>query len=573
MRNIPDLRTALVASLDERVKEMMPQQVTDPSRPDFGGWFSPDLGFASPSHIGTARYIMMLGVAYASDGSTYFASSEVLKRLVDAVAFQTRCRRESGLYDIPFTNFDSPSDTSFSLAQVGSALWMARHNPDLDTQTLEDALRAYIIPAAQAIAVDGFHTPNHRWVRTAALSQSAELFPELDVAAAIERYLAEGIDVNEDGQYSERSNGAYNAVCNSHLIQTAEAMNRPELLDPVRRNLRFMSHMLHADGSVVTVNSRRQDRGERRIPVNAADGYFYFGVRDGDPEMLATAAELIERPGKQNYTILYWLARHPEWRDSERLRGRRSDSYAKYFAASGLWRVRRGTASATLATEVPAPFSLVYGHTRLSGVRPHSPYFAGARFTGRNLEVDGATARLTMKSDFLLPQLPGYWMPLGRPVPYEDLPYNKLGEREVIRRPQFTFVLDVREVENGFDLHVRTEGGMEQVPFLLDFLFETPGEVETDQASFPASPDSVLLLRSGNLTYRVGDEAITIGPGFSGHRSAGPPGLEPTSGFFRVAMTDWTHVDRIVHIRYGRWTEAEGAYRNGGGPVHLGGTR
>ena len=34
-------------------------------------------------------------------------------------------------------------------------------------------------------------------------------------------------------------------------------------------------------------------------------------------------------------------------------------------------------------------------------------------------------------------------------------------------------------------------------------------------------------------------------------------------------MTDWTHVDRIVHIFYGRWTEAKGMFPNGGGPVHM----
>jgi hypothetical protein len=216
----------LVPALDSAVADLLPQQVTDSSRPDFGGWFSPDLGFASPSHIGTAQYIMMLLYAYSSDESVYFNSPEIVQRVADAAAFQIKCRRKSGLFDIPFTNFDSPSDTGFSLAQVGRALWMARTNPKVDLKPLDDALEPYLVPAAKAAAADGFHTPNHRWVRTAALSQVAELFPGLGLEPAIEQYLAETIDVNEDGQYSERSNGAYNAVCNSHLIQTAEALGR-----------------------------------------------------------------------------------------------------------------------------------------------------------------------------------------------------------------------------------------------------------------------------------------------------------------------------------------------------------
>jgi hypothetical protein len=145
---------------------------------------------------------------------------------------------------------------------------------------------------------------------------------------------------------------------------------------------------------------------------------------------------------------------------------------------------------------------------------------------------------VTLKSDFLLPQLRGYWKPLGRPVPYEDL-------------------------------HVTTADGMKQVTFLLDFYFQVPGVVETDQASFPASADGTLLLRSGHLTYRVGEDAITIGPGFANHRVVSPPDTETINGRFRVTMTDWTQVDRVVQIRCHRWTEAEGPYSNGGGPVHL----
>ena len=117
---------------------------------------------------------------------------------------------------------------------------MIRNSSLADVPALEDALRPFFISSATAVSIDGFHTPNHRWVRTAALSQVAELYPELDFDAAIELFLAEGIDVNSDGQYSERSNGSYNAVCNTHLIQTAEAAGRREILDSVRRNLILM---------------------------------------------------------------------------------------------------------------------------------------------------------------------------------------------------------------------------------------------------------------------------------------------------------------------------------------------
>ena len=78
--------------------------------------------------------------------------------------------------------------------------------------------------------------------------------------------LAEGIDINADGEFTERSTGIYNAVCNRSLRFMADHLDRPDLLDHVRKNLDLMTHLFHDDGTVVTSISNRQDRGSASCP-------------------------------------------------------------------------------------------------------------------------------------------------------------------------------------------------------------------------------------------------------------------------------------------------------------------
>lgn len=571
----------IINALDNAVSILMKDQVMDKSRVDYGGFFSGssakevfgdlyELGYASPYHVGNARYITLLGYAFLTPESKYYNQEEILKRLTLAVSFQEKCRRPSGLFDLPFTNFDSPTDTAFSVASIGRVAWIAKqHSEQEGARKIEKVLKPYLITSADGISTGGFHTPNHRWVEVAAMSQVMELYPEHDYKEVIESYLAEGIDVNDDGEYSERSAGGYNAVCNTHLLQAAEALNRPELLEPINKNLYNMIYLLHHDWSVVNNISLRQDNGKRIIPTNALDGFYYMARKNNDEKLSYVAKKLLSMGGEKNFDLIYWFARYPKWKESPLDEGEFVFDFAKHFKSSGIWRVRRNQLSATLATGVSGAFSLNYGKVNLRAMRLYSPYFAGAKFLAKTLEVLGNTARMVFKSEFLLPQLPGYWMPLGRKVPYEDLPFNNLEQRELKKYPEFAFTLEVTEVEGGFDLKILTEDGMEHVPFILEFLFDVPGQIELQTASLRAEADATLILKSEYLTYRVDDDAITIGPGFYGHRVVNPPEIEGTFGATRIVLTDWTQVNRKVEVRCSRWSEAEGDCYSANGPVAL----
>ena len=73
------------------------------------------------------------------------------------------------------------------------------------------------------------------------------LHPDPALESAIDAYLAEGIDLSPDGEYSERSAGGYNAVINRSLILIAESIGRPDMLDYARKSLDTMLTFLQPD--------------------------------------------------------------------------------------------------------------------------------------------------------------------------------------------------------------------------------------------------------------------------------------------------------------------------------------
>jgi hypothetical protein len=543
---------ALLKKLSEQVEAILPRQVMDLSREDYGGFVSD--GVAAPTSVST---VSSLGHAYLLEGGKYYQSEEILMRILAGTAFGRKTRRESGCFDLITTNFDSSPDTGFlvkGIAPVVRAARKAAADGDEGAGKIAEALGEIIQTAVPGMVAGGFHTPNHRWVLVAALSQALELFPELDGMDVVEQYLAETIDINADGEYIERSAGVYNAICNRALRLAADALDRPELLEPVRRNLDLSYHMLHADGTVVTSFSQRQDHGTRVVLVNMADSYYYMARRDGNGFYAAVADWLYSVSPSAGWLVEPFLT-HPEWRVDDLDRESLPEEYAKFYPTAKLWRVRRGKTSATAGAGVTSPFSVKHGAVELASVNFSASYFAIAQFSGETFEEVDGKVRMTHVSRGSDGSRPGYDLPLGREVAFEEF-YNLRKERGVYTLPPLITVLEIEEVDGGFDLHVKSDG-YDRVPFQIACDFVAGGELDFDSGVMRGQIGEVVFLKSGYATYHVGNDAISVGPGAYAHRFWQLRGSKSAPKAFRLLMTFMTPVDQVLEIRCGTWSAAE----------------
>jgi hypothetical protein len=543
--------TTLLSHLDAQVESILPNQVVGKARSDRGGFVSAAEGMAGSAQFGCAQ---ALGFAWLCEGSRYFGDSEILDRLALASNFAKEIRRPSGRFDLISTNWDCGPYTAFVVQALAPMVAAARRSSLPEAEQIEQQWSDIIRMAVPGMVAGGFHTPNHRWVLTSALSQALTLYPDLDALSTIEAYLAETVDINPDGEYTERSTAVYNAICNRSLRLTAESLNCPELLDPVRQNLDASYRLLHADGSVITSLSNRQDRGKRVVPVFMIDSYYALARIDENGFYASTADWLssFDRAAVP-WSIEPFLS-HPEWRDDDLERSPLPTHYSHLMPESGVWRARRGKRSATAAIGITSPFCIRQGNIDVN-VKICATYFGLGQFKGDRLTPTDSGVRLEFDGKGRRHDGPIYSHPVGHAVSMEDY-QDVMMEREVTVMDPLEMSLDVREVEGGFDLRLVTSEPFDNIPVEVLFAFSPGGTLHSECMIIDGTAGHTAFLRRGSAIYHKGADAISIGPGTITHRMRDMRNSEPEPTAFRLLTTLITPVDHTIQIRTGVWSEA-----------------
>lgn len=310
----------LVISNDKAVERGITRQVLDPESRYYGGTIDPATGVAWVNHTtGTPTEMCYWGAALVNPDSAYYRDAELLKRLCLASEYVLRAQHEDGSISPGWTNYHSPPDTAFVVVGYAQLYQLLLQEEWEDMQPVTNNMRLFLERTIPVLLTGGCHTPNHRWVLCAALGFLYQLFGWKEAAQRAEQWLAEGMDITPDGEWTERSNGIYSAVSDIMLIHAARLLDRPELLEPVRLNLRMMVYLVHPSGEIVTDYSGRQDLGHMH---NLAPYYLPYAILariDGDPlfaGMAEWAGQSLTDPGVCSVNALVRLLLEPELQEA-----------------------------------------------------------------------------------------------------------------------------------------------------------------------------------------------------------------------------------------------------------------
>ena len=471
--------------------------------------------------------------AYCHPESSYFKSKKLLLALEQTIEKLRTVQYPDGTLDSG-GNRQSPPDTGFVLEALCPAANILNKQDFPELSNVKSELERFLLRAGEGIRTGGVHTPNHRWVVCSVLAQLYALFKDDKYVARIEEWLAEGIFINEDGQYPERSRN-YSIVENNSLINIAQILDRPELYDIVKKNLVSTYYYMESDGELVCLDSRRQDQYRQVSITRFYLHYRYMAIHEND-SFLAAVARRIESFDDFDRVV---LSRSLPAFMTSALLGRElpentklPDRYTKHFVKSDLVRIKNGDVSASIygGTDkplviasgrscIPTFFTFRKGSAVLEYARLSTSFFRTGYFRSDGLIKDGNRYILSEKKEAY------YYHPLpeterndgGDYELTESLDGRFWSKMAFGSRPKNTLTLDmsiVIEEENRsfrMDLDIN---GTENVAVTLELCFRKGGTLE---GVTEGDNQDDYFLEEGYATYTSGNDSIQVGPGHFTH--------------------------------------------------------
>jgi hypothetical protein len=535
----PELLKWLIQRNDQSLLNRLEYQQQDTTHPRFGG-VKDAYQIFTPQN--TAYFIKTIVCSLVTPYSQYYKAEEFISPLENAADYLLKTQYADGTIDLLSTNFHSTPDTGFVVNDLAPVYSLMKRANWTELNGVQEKLQQFLRKAGEALSVGGIHTPNHRWVVSAALAWLHHLFPDQKYVTRIDQWLNEGIDIDPDGQFNEKSTYIYSAICDKMFIIMARLLNRPELLEPVRKNLEMTLYYIHPNGEVATEASGRQDQYQIGYMDRYYYPYRYMAIRDGNPKF-AAVCKLIEKtslPSLIQY-LNYFLEDDSLWTNFPQP-ATLPTNYVREFPHSNLVRIRRDEVDATLIAGNATFFTMHKGEAVLQAVRLATAFFGKGQFSTETIEREGN--QYTFRQ-----QLEGPYYQL---YPVEELPGDGNWEKmPKSNRPQsevqkLESIVVITEENGKFKMEIDIKG-TENVPVTVELAFRHGGTL-SNVGTVENIPDA-FVLSSGHGQYQMGNEVITFGPGQVEHTWTQLRGALPKMEAQSVYLTGFTPYHQVLEFK------------------------
>ncbi|WP_100407323.1 hypothetical protein [Bacillus solitudinis] len=530
--------------------KMFEHQSQDNKSKYYGGIIDPIMGVARPSHGNTPRVIAAWVASIVNPDSNYFHNKELVKRLSGATDYMLNNQHSDGTISLGATNYHSPPDTGFVVVGLSQVYQVLNMHEWEQLKDIRENIRLFLKRSIPALLTGGGHTPNHRWVITAALSFLYRIFSNEELLIRAEQWLAEGLDYTADGEWTERSNGIYNAVSNLMLYHAARNLERPELLEPIRKNLDLMQYLVHPSGEVVTDYSGRQDFGTTanlsnyyliyRLMAHCDKNRTFAYMADLALEKLVEPSsvdnnamighllfplireETIERKKIPNEYVKIINETHPRDTYLQKLENTQSHMNILHSSphlafGSPIVRYKKENTSATIMTNTPSILSLRHGSVRLLGTKITTAFSPGVVDFDEFKEIQGGyRLKKILEKGYHGPVPSEYLSQLEKVeeniTPWYLLPHH---HRPITHLQKHLLTVDIFPGERSWDIHL-TSDKHEEIFTQVTFIFGKEGQFSGEHLKAGSNPDQFFLTR-GTFKYSAGNDSITISNGAYEH--------------------------------------------------------
>lgn len=506
---------------------------------------------------------------YFCKDSKYYKNKEMLDLIINSSKAAISKLNDDDTNNMLASNFHTGEQ--FGLDAISHSLLVFNKyiTDDADEIRAHSAYCDLVEHIANGCLNSGFHTPNHRWVETAGLLQARRGLLDAGRPALAERlldkanrYLAEGVDCDDDGEWSERSAGMYNAHCDNVFLSIYEMTGNEEYYNAVYRNLMLMRYYINSDFSMFTQNSRRKDKGEvgsvqmfYKATTYYADVYlrqFTLAAYLKKDRLLGTIANRIfsweqstGRPCSAGTQIFLMYPDMAEW-EFEPVDDPIPGVYEKYQPKSNIVRKKTENATYSFLAKNPCFMQIESAGIHLN-IRMCSSFFAVAQFFPQSMEKTERGYKMTMKAHG------EYKLPLENPDGITTKNYWSIdySARKAIQQLDLIMSVEAVFVEGGVDLYFSVDG-CDKVPTKIEFFINEGLHCEIGNA--------VLVTKAGANVFSRGDDAriesqagsvMEISGLFCEHLYAeGMRGsLDIPDGAFSLFATSFTPVQRKISIR------------------------